>query len=296
MRLTLSACPPFSLHEVINSHGWVQLPPFATDPQSESLIRTERLATGRVVELRIREAMGGVNVEVRERLTGREREEASRKVWWMLGLGEDLSSFYAAIDSEPQLHHIRSRAMGRILRSPTVFEDVAKTILTTNTSWSGTIRMVKALVAEFGDPVPTDPSRHAFPTPAQIAAASEEELRQIGLGYRAPFVYRVALRTVSGDLKLESFKRNAMPTPEMYHQLLEIKGIGEYAAASLLMLLGRFDYVPVDSWARKLVSQEWYEGEPVGREEVERAFERWGSWKGLVYWFWNWSHSKDGEQ
>ena len=290
MRLTLSACPPFSLRAVINSHGWVQLPPFTADPQNESLTRIERLATGRVVELRIREAIGGVNVEVRERRTGSEREEASRKVWWMLGLGEDLSPFYAAIEAEPHLDHVKRRAMGRILRSPTVFEDVIKTILTTNTSWAGTIRMVKALVTEYGDPLPTDPSRHAFPTPSQVAAASEEALREIGLGYRSPFVFAVAQRTVADDLELETFKENSIPAAEMYQQLLEIKGIGEYAAASLLMLLGRFDYVPVDSWARKLVSQEWHGGQPVGQEEVERAFERWGRWKGLVYWFWDWSH------
>lgn len=290
MRLTLSACPPFSLRAVINSHGWVQLPPFATDPQNESLARVERLTTGRVVELRIREAVGGVNVEVRELLTGSEREEASRKVWWMLGLGENLSPFYAAIKVEPQLVHVKSQALGRILRSPTVFEDVIKTILTTNTSWAGTIRMVKALVTEYGAPLPTDPSRHAFPTPEQIAAASEDALREIGLGYRAPFVLTVAQRTVANDLELEALKQNSMSTAEMHRRLLEIKGIGEYAAASLLMLLGRFDHVPVDSWARKLVSQEWHDGQPVGREEVERAFERWGRWKGLVYWFWDWSH------
>ncbi|MGD1993496.1 MAG: 3-methyladenine DNA glycosylase [Anaerolineae bacterium] len=234
--------------------------------------------------------MGGVNVEVRERLTGSEREEASRKVWWMLGLGEDLSPFYAAIEEEPELRHVRRQAMGRILRSPTVFEDVIKTILTTNTSWAGTIRMVEALVTEYGDPLPTDPSRHAFPTPAQIAGASEQDLRHIGLGYRAPFILTVAQRTMTGDLKLETFKKSAMPTTEIHRRLLEIKGIGEYAAASLLMLLGRFDYVPVDSWARNMVSREWHGGETVGREEVEQAFERWGAWKGLVYWFWNWSH------
>ena len=42
-----------------------------------------------------------------------------------------------------------------------------------------------------------------------------------------------------------------------------------------------------DNW---LVSKEWYGGQPVGQKEVEAAFERWGSWQGLVYWFWDWEH------
>jgi 3-methyladenine DNA glycosylase/8-oxoguanine DNA glycosylase len=55
------------------------------------------------------------------------------------------------------------------------------------------------------------------------------------------------------------------------------------------MLLGRYDFVPVDSMAIKRVSYEWYDGKPVGRGEVEQAFEQWGEWKGLAYWFWDWS-------
>ena len=73
---------------------------------------------------------------------------------------------------------------------------------------------------------------------------------------------------------------------------MNIKGVGEYAAASLMMLLGRYDYVPMDSWARKLVAQEWYGGQQIGRDEVYAAFERWGQWKGLVYWWWKWDEQE----
>ena len=71
---------------------------------------------------------------------------------------------------------------------------------------------------------------------------------------------------------------------------MKIKGVGEYAAANLLMILGHYDFIPVDSWAIKMVSQEWHDGAPVRPTEVEAAFERWGEWKGLAYWFWDWSH------
>jgi 3-methyladenine DNA glycosylase/8-oxoguanine DNA glycosylase len=253
------------------------------------LTRVERLDTERVVELRIQEARGGVSVETRERLTGAEREEVSRKVWWMLGLGQDLSPFHALARKEPKLAYVEHRALGRMLRSPTVFEDAVKVILTTNTSWAGTIRMVETLLTRYGDPLPTDPSRHAFPAPVQLAVSTEEGLREAGLGYRAPFILQLARRTADGRLDLERFKDGGVPTPEVRQALKEIKGVGDYAAASLLMLLGRYDYLPVDTWARKLVSQEWYEGEPIGRKEVETAFERWGPWKGLAYWFWDWT-------
>jgi len=300
MKLTLSACPPFSLSAVVGSHGWVRLAPFGEDELTGGLTYVERLDSGRVVEMLIQEATGGVSVEVDGQLSEAERDEVAHEVEWMLGLEQDFSDFYALAREEPKLAHVEERAQGRLLRSPTLFEDTVKTILTTNTSWAGTIRMVKALVSQFGAPLPADPTHHAFPAPDQLAAADEETLRtEARLGYRAPYVLELARSVASGTLDLESLKTTDIPTAQPFDWaqdklrkgLLAIKGVGEYAVANLLMLLGHYDLIPVDSWALKMVSHEWYGGEPVGRAEVEAAFERWGEWKGLAYWFWDWSYT-----
>jgi 3-methyladenine DNA glycosylase/8-oxoguanine DNA glycosylase len=292
MELTLSACPPFSLAAVVKSHGWVALVPFGEDTDAGWLTYVARLASGRVVDLRIRDATGGVRVEADGQLSEAEREEVAQKVTWMLGLEQDFSAFYALVRDEPKLAQVEEQAKGRLLRSPTLFEDTIKTILTTNTSWTGTIRMVEALVSRFGDPLPNAPARRAFPTPDRLATADEPTLRsETRLGYRAPYVLELARSVASGELDLETFKTADRPISYLRQRLLAIRGVGEYAMASLLMLLGRYDFVPADSWAFKLVSHEWYHGEPVGRAEVEAAFERWGEWKGLAYWFWDWSYT-----
>ncbi len=292
MQLTLSARPPFSLSAVLRSHGWIRLAPFAQDDRTNGLSYVGQLASGRVVDIRIQEVAGGVRVELDGEVSQADVAQLARQVEWMLGLDQDFSAFYALARGEPKLAHVEGRARGRILRSPTLFEDTLKTILTTNTSWAGTIRMVKALVSQFGPPLPADPTRHAFPTPDRLAASDAHRLRsEAGLGYRAPYVLELARAVASGALDLEGFKATDMPTAQLHQELLAIKGVGAYAAANLLMLLGRYDFVPVDSWARKLVSHEWYAGEPVGQAEVEAAFERWGAWKGLAYWFWDWSYS-----
>ena len=295
MKLTLSAHPPFSLLTSVRSHGWVQLVPFDWDEDVCTLTRVERLDSGRVVEMFVQEADGGVSVEVDDSLSETERDEVARKVAWMLGLEQDFAAFYTLVRQEPKLAHVEGEARGRILRSATLFEDTVKTILTTNTAWSGTIRMVKTLVSQFGAPLPVDPARRAFPTPDQLAATDVETLRsETRLGYRAPYVLELARSIASGDLDLELFKTANIPTAELRKRLLAIKGVGEYAMANLLMLLGRYDFIPVDSWACNVVSHEWHGGQPVGRAEVEAAFERWGEWKGLVYWFWDWSYTSEG--
>lgn len=252
------------------------------------LTRVERLESGRVIELLIGETGDGVTVTTREPLKGPEREEVSRKVWWMLGLGEDLRPFYELARGEPALAHVEAQALGRLLRCPTFFEDLVKTILTTNTTWAGTVRMVSALTSRLGDPLPTDPSRNAFPTAAQIASAGEEALQALGLGYRASTVAALARQVADGALDLEGMKDNNCASADIYHSLRQIRGVGEYAAAMALMLLGRYDYIPVDAWARKLVARQWHGDQPVGPRQVEAAFARWGRWKALAYWFWKW--------
>ncbi len=289
MRLELSARVPFSLQQVINSHGWPQLAPFLWDRASDELRRVERLASGRVIEMRFDQASDGAAVEVDADLTPAEQAELAANVQWMLGLDQDFSAFYAAVRHEPKLAQAEAQAKGRVLRSPTLFEDVLKTIATTNTTWGGTIRMIDALVRLYGEPLPADPARRAFPTPERLASVDVDSLRaEVKLGYRAPYVQALAQDVASGALDLEAFRHSDLPTPELRKRLLAIKGVGGYAAANLLVILGRYDHIPVDSWAVSQVAREWYGGQRVGEKEVNAAFERWGAWKGLAFWCWEW--------
>jgi 3-methyladenine DNA glycosylase/8-oxoguanine DNA glycosylase len=290
MRLFLPVKAPFSLTAVIRSHGWVQLAPFATNGDYQHLTTVDQLTSGRVVPLSI-EAGDDVEITVPNVLSQSEQAEVTGKVAWMLGLDRDLSGFYAVARSEPKLQAMIAGKQGRILRSPTLFEDTVKTILTTNTSWSGTIRMVRSLVEQYGSPLPEDAGQRAFPTPSALAQADVETLRQEAkLGYRAPYVLELAQQVAAGDLDLEGLKTAVLPTPELRQELLQIKGVGSYAAANLLMLIGRTDFIPIDSYAMKMVSHEFHGGQPIGPAEVEAAFADWGEWKGMAFWFWDWSY------
>ena len=295
MNLSLPAVGRFVLSSVVRSHGWYALAPFDWDADAGALMRIERLNSSRVVALWLSQAADGVSVTVSEKLSASESDEVARKASWMLGLGQDLGVFHRVARDEPRLDHVVSGAQGRFLRSPTVFEDVVKTILSTNTSWSGTVRMTANLVAELGEPYCYDAGgepdgRCTFPTASALAMSDEMVLRdRVRLGYRAPFVLDLARAVDSGKIDLEPLKTSSDSSAELRRRLMTIRGVGSYAAASVLLLLGRYDFVPVDSTARASVSREWYGGQPVGADEVEAAFERWGAWKGLVYWFWAWS-------
>ncbi len=305
MKFTLPARKPFNFTSVVNSHGWCQLAPFSYDENENILCYTLQLSNGRVIELKLREAEDGINVET-EKLDRAEQKEVKEKVTWMFGLDMDFSRFYTASRGEPKLRRVKQRSLGRVLRSPTVFEDVIKTILTTNTLWGATKNMTRKLVDKFGAHLhlrqvqvsstatpPLSATNKAFPTPASIAASSPEVLKEaIRVGYRAPAIHQLAVHVASGQLDLESLKTSSLPTLELRKHLLTINGVGPYAAANLLMILGRHDFIPIDSYALKMVSHEWYKGEPITAREVEKQFEKWGEFKGLAFWFWDWSYNQ----
>ena len=299
MKFTLPARKPFKFMSVVHSHGWTQLAPFHFDEGSNTLRYTLKLANARVIELKVRDGREGVDVET-DRLNKSEQLEVKNAVTWMFGLDMDFSAFYAASGAEPKLAHAKKQALGRVLRSPTLFEDVIKTILTTNTLWGATINMTKRLVEEFGEPagrvVASDSEPRietkSFPTPESIAASSPAYIKEkIRVGYRAPAIHDLAVRVAKRDFDLESLKTSDLPTLELRRELMTIHGVGPYAAANLLMILGRHDFIPVDSYALKMVSHEWYQGEPVTTKEVEKRFEKWGEYKGLAFWFWDWKYN-----
>jgi len=240
MRMTLKAHHPFSLYSTVRSHGWWQLAPFSFEANPPVLGYVLQLVSGKVVELNISEITDGVRVETKSSMTSREKKGVKETVTWMLALDRNFSSFYALARNEPKLAQMEEKAQGRVLRSPTLFEDVIKTILTTNTFWAATIRMNENLIQQFGKPLEEDPSRRAFPTPIRLAKAKEAILRRkTRLGYRAPYVLKLAESVVAGELDLEYLKRSNLPTERLRKKLLAVKGVGDYAAANLLIILGR---------------------------------------------------------
>jgi 3-methyladenine DNA glycosylase/8-oxoguanine DNA glycosylase len=278
MRLVLTALAPFRLDTTVVSHGWYQLAPLQWD--GTRLLRPERLDDGRVLPLTITAAPNGIAVETPGALDGATGQHLTKRLRWMFALDADLTSFYTIADGEPRLQHVRKQAGGRMLRSTSLFEDVVKMMLTTNIQWSGTRRLSQALVTRFGD-------AGAFPTAERIARTRESTLRSLGLGYRAPYLLQLARAVASGRTDLDTLRDPMLPTLALRQQLLALPGIGPYAAAGLLALLGRGDFIPVDTVAVAAVSKHFFAGRKIGEKEINAVFARFGEHKALAYWFWD---------
>ncbi len=174
---------------------------------------------------------------------------------------------------------------GYLLRSPEIFEDLVKVICTTNIQWGGTKRTVKELVDSFGVPFPGDPSLFSFPAPESISSISLKEFKdRVRLGYRAGYIYELSARITSGGLNLNDLINTSTSTAEVKKRLIEIKGVGNYAAASMLMLLGRYDQIPVDTVFRSFMKVKYFKNKQFSEEEGLSIYEEWGRWKYLAHW------------
>ncbi len=270
----------------MTSHGWCDLVPFSHDIALVHLERVLLLSDGSVVHARLKEQGNGsitVTAESTSPLTAGLQLELHRQFRACLRLDEDLSPFYKETDRHPAFRWIRRAGAGRMLRAPTVFEDAVKMICTTNCTWALTRIMVRNIVNEFG--ATGARGFRAFPSPEAIARSSESALRtRCTTGYRAPFILHLARQVADGKLNIESWRTIDIPTEELFRQMRTVRGIGPYAAGNLLKLVGRYEYLGLDSWVRARYFKLHSRGRRVKDSTIEKRYASYGKWRGLIFW------------
>ena len=164
-----------------------------------------------------------------------------------------------------------------MFRCATFWEDMIKMLCTTNCTWNLTKIMVDNLVEKIGEGV--------FPEPEQIADKSEKFLREkIKMGYRAPYLVELSRLIANGKINLDIYSHWTGNTGELYKELRQLKGLGNYAVSNLLKLLGRYDYYGSDSWSTKKFSEIHMAGEACTEKDIAKHYDHLGKWRGLFFW------------
>jgi len=283
MEISIPTTPTFNFKRTAISHGWYDLPPFSLDQDEWMLTRVIDLGKSRPLNVAISEGRRSVTVNIRRDVGARAVEKITRDVRHMLRLDDDMNPFYDSVVRDPDFSWIAGSGAGRMLRAPTVFEDLVKTICTTNCSWALTDKMINCLVDALGREA-IDGGR-AFPTAEAMASMPEAFYRdQIRAGYRAPYLKELAERVISGDIDPESWLTSEFSTPELKREMKRVKGVGDYAAENMLKLVGRYDGLALDSWVRAKFARTRNGARKASDKKIERYYSRFGEWRGLALW------------
>lgn len=262
----------YCLRRVVKSYGFSDLAPNVWDEERGELSRPLHGVVARVTQ------PGGEGAPLAVRLEGPAAGAclAEAGVRRMLRVDERLDDFWA-VHKEA-----RGSRFGRIFRSPSLFEDLCKTLTTVNVQWGGTRAMNAALCEHFGGPL------GEFPSAAALAAAGEEALRaRCRMGYRAPRLARLAASVASGEVDLEWLERGARTTAEVVEFVRALPGFGPYASSTAAFLLARYAAVPCDSVTVALFRGRVGAGKkPDQIMAAARAhYERYHPFQALAYWF-----------
>lgn len=280
----------FEFKASVYGHGWHDLAPFSLDVDIWRLSYV--FWDGRNNPVGAKIFQDGARLRIDLSHSDFDAVWIAERTRHLLRMDDNLEGFYRATAQNPRLAWIAERGIGRLLRSSTVFEDLVKTICTTNCSWSLTKNMVSNLVDTLGQAVNlSEPSESStvhlksFPTATAMASVNEEFYRnEIRAGYRSPYLVELAEAVAAGKLDPEGWLDSDLPTAELKKEMKKVKGVGDYAAENLLKLVGRYDGLALDSFLRSQFYKTHNNENICPDKKIERHYNKFGEWRGLVMW------------
>lgn len=190
-----------------------------------------------------------------------ETQDEQEYVFWRayFDLDRDYEALAAMGEKYPVIRQALALLPGlRVLNQPP-WEALVAFIISANNNTGRIRKLVLSLCREVGG------GESCFPTPEALAAVSEERLRQMGMGYRAPFLKETARKVVEG-FPLEEL--SALSYEEAHSRLITLPGVGD-KVADCVQLFGLRHSVsfPVDVWVERLM-RSWFATGTMSRKAI----------------------------
>jgi N-glycosylase/DNA lyase len=282
---TLQFKPPscYDLSTTCHAHGWRYLAPFDWD-ESRGVISFALLVDDHPVDVFAWQRRAHLSAQVHSGATLQESEKLYLRlcIKRALDLDTDTTALLALANSiDKRLARLVKNGAGRMLRSPTAWEDAAKTLFTTNCSWSLTAKMAQSACSP-GFAPPSPAGRFPFPVPTTIASATEAHLKKsLSVGYRAGYLRRLAAAfSPAGPLHgVDLTRLGRLPAQTL---LASLAGFGPYATNHMMLLSGYYREIPVDTVVTSYLKQ-LHRTRDV-HKLIDKKYKAWGDyrWWGLA--------------
>jgi N-glycosylase/DNA lyase len=197
--------------------------------------------------------------------------DADRLLVGRLRLDDDLPAIFEAIPDDPLLAEARDAYSGLRLVDDPFFPCLVSFICSAQMRVERIHSMQTTLAREYGETVIADgETYHAYPAPERLAAATEAELRELGLGYRAPYVQRSAELVASGEATPEDVR--GLDYEDAREEMQAFVGVGDKVADCVLLFsLDYLEAVPLDTWIQQAIAEHYPHCEKGSYAETSRA-------------------------
>jgi N-glycosylase/DNA lyase len=189
----------------------------------------------------------------------------------LLRLDDDLDSIIDSTPEDPLIDSAYGAHRGmRLVRDPP-FGSLISFICSAQMRVGRIHRMQIALAEAYGESIRFDGAEYsAYPTPDRLAAATEAELRELSLGYRAPYVQRTAEMVATGEAHPNDAA--GLEYEAARESLTRFVGVGDKVADCVLLFsLGYLEAVPLDTWIQSAIEEHYPDCERGSYAETSRA-------------------------
>lgn len=265
----------FNLKMLINSHGWVQLCPFQRI--HNGIIRHEKLGKY-VFQISVKESKERLIFSFisSEKISLANKENLKSRCRYMVGSDIDLTEFLSLAEKlDGDIFQFAKAGGARFLRGTTLFEDVLKTLFTTNASWKFTQLMCQRIVRECKLQAGEKTTQDYFPSIEEINDISISRLKNhCKLGYRSSYVKNI-VRAFS-----ENDRFHGWTTADILDCMSHVSGLGKYCVNHIAILLGKYDRIPIDSAVRSYIRNV---GAPDDDKSIMSMYDKWHPYQFLAY-------------
>ncbi len=205
-----------------------------------------------------------------------EEKSIKKHIETYFDLKRDLSQEYAVLEREEKLRESFEKFKGlRIIRQDS-WEAIACFIISANNNF----KRIQNIWHQLSENLSRKNS--CFPSFDEVAASSEKELRDLGLGYRAPYLFKTAQGVKENPECLNQIRKSDYE--EAKRLLVQFPGIGPKVADCVLLYgFQKYEAFPVDVWILRIMRKLYFGNRKVSEKRVlEYAQKRWGSCAGYV--------------
>lgn len=217
-----------------------------------------------------------VSIFSNKSLTQNELKNLREEIIWRFELEKDLKEFNKLAKGDKIFYPIFKKWLGmKNTAQYTLYELLIIAIVLQNATVRRSQQMLDALLSKYGQKLKFDnKDLWVIWLPERLNDVSEQELRDLKVGYRAKFIKKLSKDFADG--KVDEYRLRTLTKEETKKELMNLYGIGPEAARILLFEIFHQDDIfdHISPWQQKIYSMLFYNKKLVSADKIKRDIQK----------------------